>query len=164
MSNATTSPTLTIIGRIRTPWTAAAECPRHTMESDATCRVELDETYRAGLKSLETCTHAILLYWLDRAPRDVIVMQPPNDDTQHGVFALRAPGRPNPIGLAVVDIVSVEPDGLTVRHVDCFDGTPLLDIKPYFASTDSKPEARVGWHTRRARPLPPPTGGRAGGG
>lgn len=148
-------PELTIIGRIRTPWTRAEDCPRHTMETDTLCRVEIDAPYRPGLQSLETCSHAILLYWLDRADRDVVTLTPPNDDVAHGVFALRAPGRPNPIGLAVVDVVKVEPDGLVVRHVDCFDGSPLLDIKPYFATTDSKPDARVGWHESRAKPLAP---------
>ena len=150
----TDKPELTIIGHIRTPWAKAEDCPRNAMETDVDCRVEVDEPYRDGLKSLETCTHAILLYWLDRAPRDVITLTPPNDTVTHGVFALRAPGRPNPIGMAVVDIVRVEPDGLVVRHVDCFDGTPLLDIKPYFASVDSKPDAQVGWHESRAKPLP----------
>ncbi len=148
------NPELTIIGRIRTPWTKVENCPRNAMETDVDCRVEVDEPYRDGLKSLETCTHAILLYWLDRAPRDVITLTPPNDTVTHGVFALRAPGRPNPIGIAVVDIVQVEPDGLVVRHVDCFDGTPLIDIKPYFASVDSKAGAHVGWHEQRAKPLP----------
>ncbi len=148
-------PELTYIGRIRTPWTKSGECPHNAMESDVECRVEVDEPYRAGLKSLETCTHAILLYWLDRAPRDVLTLTPPNDAVAHGVFALRAPVRPNPIGLAVVDIVGVDADGLTIRHIDCYDGTPLLDIKPYHASVDSKPDARVGWHETRANPLPP---------
>jgi tRNA-Thr(GGU) m(6)t(6)A37 methyltransferase TsaA len=151
----TEDPKLTFIGRIRTPWTESAHCPRNAMETDETCRVEVDEPYRDGLKSLETCTHAILLYWLDRARRDVVTVKPPHDDKSHGVFALRSPVRPNPIGLAVADIVSVGPDGLLVRHVDCFDGTPLIDIKPYFASVDSKPDARVGWHENRAHPMPP---------
>jgi tRNA-Thr(GGU) m(6)t(6)A37 methyltransferase TsaA len=148
-------PELTIIGRICTPWTKAEDCPRNAMETDVACRVEVDAPYRDGLKSLETCSHAILLTWFDRAPRDVITLTPPNDTAAHGVFALRAPGRPNPIGLTVVNIVRVEPDGLVVRHVDCLDGTPLIDIKPYFASVDSKPDARVGWHEMRANPLPP---------
>ncbi len=151
----TDAPTLTVIGHIETPWTRAEDCPRNAMETETVCRVVLDPAYRAGLASLETCTHVFLLYWLDRADRGTITLTPPNDTETHGVFALRAPGRPNPIGLAVADLVAVAGDGLLVRHVDCFDGTPLLDIKPYFASTDSKPQARVGWHERRARPLPP---------
>jgi len=148
-------PVLTVIGRVRTPWKTQEDCPRNAMESDAECRVAVDPPFRDGLKSLETCSHAILLTWFDRAPRDVITLTPPNDTAEHGVFALRAPGRPNPIGVTVADIVRVETDGLIVRHVDCLDGTPLLDIKPYFASVDCKPDARVGWHETRTRPLPP---------
>ncbi|MEJ8571890.1 tRNA (N6-threonylcarbamoyladenosine(37)-N6)-methyltransferase TrmO [Microbaculum marinum] len=145
--------TLTFIGRIHTPWTQTGNCPRNSMESDEICSISVDQPYRTGLASLETCTHAIVLYWLHDAARNVTTLTPPNDHVSHGVFALRSPVRPNPIGLSVVDIVAVEADGLRVRHIDCLDGTPLLDIKPYFASTDSKPDARVGWHERRSRPL-----------
>jgi tRNA-Thr(GGU) m(6)t(6)A37 methyltransferase TsaA len=148
-------PTLTFIGRIRTPWTRAEDCPRNAMETEEICRIVVDAPYRPALASLETCTHAFVLYWLDKAPRDLVTLKPPSDDKTHGVFAMRAPGRPNPIGLSVVDIIEVEADGLGVRHIDCLDGTPLIDIKPYFASTDSKPDARVGWHQHRAVPLAP---------
>lgn len=146
---------LVYIGRVRTPWASPEECPRNSMESDALCTVEIDPPYDQALASLETCSHVILLYWLNQAKRDRLVQHPPMDDRPHGAFALRTPNRPNPIGLAVADLVAVQGHRLTVRHVDCVDGTPLLDIKPYFASTDAKPDARVGWHERRARPLPP---------
>lgn len=146
---------LTFIGRIRTPWKGPDECPRNSMESDALCTVELDPPYHEGLLSIESCTHVILLYWLNQAARDRLVHRPPMDDKAHGTFALRTPNRTNPIGLAVADLVAVDGNRLTVRHVDCVDGTPLLDIKPYFASTDSKPDARVGWHEERSRPLAP---------
>lgn len=146
---------LTPIGRIRTPWTRTDECPRNSMESEALCRVEVDEAFRPALTSLEACSHVVLLYWLHEARRDLLTVTPKSDDTAHGVFALRSPSRPNPVGFAVADVVSVDPAGFEIRHVDCLDGTPLLDIKPYFASTDAKPDARVGWHERRKNPLPP---------
>ena len=66
-----------------------------------------------------------------------------------GTFALRSPVRPNPIAASVVRLVKVEGLRLSVVGLDCRDGTPLLDIKPYFASTDAVPEAVVGWHARR---------------
>lgn len=125
------------------------------MESDKLCTVELDPPYEQGLKGIESCTHLILLYWLDQADRDRLVHNPPMDDKPYGTFALRTPNRTNPIGLAVADLVKVEGNILTVRHVDCVDGTPLIDIKPYFASVDCKPDARVGWHEKRKNPLPP---------
>jgi tRNA-Thr(GGU) m(6)t(6)A37 methyltransferase TsaA len=153
---------LVFIGRIRTPWRERSACPRNSRESGETARVEIDAAFRPALLDLDTATHVILLYWLDRARRDLLVQSPPFDDRPHGTFALRSPNRPNPIGLSVCELVSVEPGGLIVRHIDCLDGTPLLDIKPYFASTDSVPQARVGWHERRAfpglrpvRPSPP---------
>jgi tRNA (Thr-GGU) A37 N-methylase len=62
---------------------------------------------------------------------------------------LRSPARPNPIALSVVELVAVAGPELRVRGLDCLDGTPLLDLKPYFASTDARPAARVGWHAAR---------------
>ena len=145
------------IGRVRTPWRTPAECPRNTMETDEPATVEVDAPFRPGLASLDGVTHVILLYWLDRADRRRLVQTPRHDDRPHGTFALRSPNRPNPIGLAVADLLAVDVAAgrLDVRHVDCADGTPLLDIKPYFASTDSKPDAVVPWHRDRATPLPP---------
>jgi tRNA-Thr(GGU) m(6)t(6)A37 methyltransferase TsaA len=145
------------IGTIRTPWVRRADCPKNTAESDAVCTVEVDARWAAGLRDVATCSHLILLYWMDEAPRDLVVQAPRHYGVAHGVFALRTPARPNPIALAVVELLGVEllgVDGarLRVRGLDCRDGTPLLDIKPYFASTDARPEARVGWHERRGAP------------
>jgi len=130
------------IGRIRTPFKSRAECPRNTAESDAVGRVELDVRFAAGLEDLGLYSHLCLLYWMDQAPRDMIVQTPRHYGEPHGVFALRTPARPNPIALAVVDLLAIEAGTLHVRGLDCIDGTPLIDIKPYFASTDSFPSAK----------------------
>ena len=130
------------IGRIRTPFKSRAECPRNTAASDAVGRVELDPRYAAGLADLALYSHAFLLYWMDQARRDLIQQVPAHLTQPRGTFALRSPVRPNPIALAAVELLSIEGTTLTVRKVDCIDGTPLLDIKPYFASTDSFPQAR----------------------
>jgi tRNA-Thr(GGU) m(6)t(6)A37 methyltransferase TsaA len=140
---------LYFIGRIRTPWWTVAECPKNSGEADAVCTIELDSCYTPGLKDVETCTHLIVLYWMSEARRDLLVQQPRIYPVPHGAFALRSPMRPNPIALSVVELLGVEGATLRVRGIDCLDGTPLLDIKPYFASTDSKPGARVGWHEKR---------------
>ena len=140
---------LYFIGRIRTPWTRREDCPKNSDEAEAVCTIALDPRWAAGLKDVATCTHLIVLYWMDQAPRDMIVQTPRHYGEPHGVFALRTPARPNPIALAVVDLLAIEAGALHVRGLDCIDGTPLLDIKPYFASTDAKPTARVGWHERR---------------
>jgi tRNA-Thr(GGU) m(6)t(6)A37 methyltransferase TsaA len=133
---------LHFIGRIRTPFRTRADCPKNTAQSDAVGRVELDPRYAAGLKDLALYSHAILLYWMNEARRDLIEQVPAHLGRPRGTFALRSPVRPNPIALAVVEIVDVKDNIVTVRNVDCIDGTPLIDIKPYFSSTDSFPDAR----------------------
>jgi tRNA (Thr-GGU) A37 N-methylase len=80
-----------------------------------------------------------------------VLQAPRHYAEQRGTFALRSPVRPNPIALSVVRLVGIDGDVLSVVGLDCLDGTPLLDIKPYFASTDSVPDASVGWHSRRSR-------------
>jgi tRNA (Thr-GGU) A37 N-methylase len=79
---------------------------------------------------------------MDQARRDLIEQVPAHLAEPRGTFALRSPVRPNPVALAAVELVRIEGSILTVRHVDCVDGTPLIDIKPYFASTDSFPQAK----------------------
>ncbi len=130
------------IGRIRTPFKTRDDCPKNTAQSDAVGRVELEPRYAAGLMDLRLYSHAILLYWMDQARRDLVVQVPAHLGHPRGTFALRSPARPNPISLAVVEILEIEGSVLTVRSVDCVDGTPLVDIKPYFASVDSVPGAR----------------------
>jgi tRNA-Thr(GGU) m(6)t(6)A37 methyltransferase TsaA len=130
------------IGRIRTPFKTRGECPKNTAESQAIGRVELDPRYAAGLEDVELYSHLWLLYWMHEARRDLIQQVPAYLDHPRGTFALRSPVRPNPIAMAAVELISVNGATLTVRKVDCVDGTPLLDIKPYFASTDSFPGAR----------------------
>jgi tRNA-Thr(GGU) m(6)t(6)A37 methyltransferase TsaA len=139
------------IGRIRTPWHQREECPKNVRESDAVCTIELDARWAEGLKGLETASHVLLLYWMDQARRDLVVQAPRHYAEERGTFALRSPARPNPIALAVARLVRIEGNRLTIVGIDCLDNTPLLDIKPYFASTDSVPDAVVGWHAARKR-------------
>lgn len=136
------------IGRIHTPWSERKDCPKNARESDAVCTVELDARFAPGLKDVETCSHLVLLYWMDRAPRNLVLQTPSHYGTQRGTFALRSPARPNPIAMSVVKLLGIDGNTLSVVGLDCLDGTPLLDIKPYFASTDSVPDATVGWHRR----------------
>ena len=142
---------LYFIGRIHTPWKERKDCPKNARESDAICTVELDERYRDGLKDVETCSHLVLLYWMDKSPRNLLLQVPGHYGVQHGTFALRSPARPNPVAMSVVKLIRVEGRTLSVSGLDCLDGTPLLDIKPYFASTDSVPDAVVGWHKGQQR-------------
>lgn len=132
------------IGRIRTPWTNRADCPKNARGSDAVCSIELDPRYAAALDGVATCTHLVVLYFMDRVRRDLLVQVPRHGD-RRGTFALRSPVRPNPIAMSVVRLVRVDGTTLSVVGLDCLDGTPLIDIKPYFASVDSVPNAVVGW-------------------
>jgi len=139
---------LYFIGRIRTPWVDRETCPKNARESEAPCTIKVDVRWAAALKGVETCTHLVVLYWMDRSRRDLVVQVPRQYGVGRGTFALRSPARPNPIAMSVVRLLEI--DGCRVRVVglDCLDNTPLLDIKPYFASTDAVTEAVVGWHAQ----------------
>ena len=129
------------IGRIRTPFKSRSECPKNSAQSNTVGRIEVDPLYAAGLQDLVRFSHVWLLYWMDQARRDLVLQVPAYLGHPRGTFALRSPVRPNPIALAAVELLSIEGAALSVRGVDCLDGTPLLDIKPYFASTDCFPNA-----------------------
>jgi tRNA-Thr(GGU) m(6)t(6)A37 methyltransferase TsaA len=137
------------IGRIRTPWKHRDDCPKNARESDAVCEIEIDPRWAAALTGIETCSHLLVLYWMDRARRDLVLQKPRHYGEPRGTFALRSPVRPNPIAASVVRLKAVEGTRLSVVGLDCLDGTPLVDLKPYFASTDAVPEAVVGWHAER---------------
>jgi tRNA-Thr(GGU) m(6)t(6)A37 methyltransferase TsaA len=138
------------IGRIRTPWKTRDECPKNARESDAVCTIEVDPRWERALTGIETCSHLLVLYWMDRARRDLVLQAPRHYKEPRGTFALRSPVRPNPIAASVVRLVKVAGTSLSVVGLDCLDGTPLLDLKPYFASTDAVPDAVVGWHAERS--------------
>lgn len=136
---------LRFIGVIHTPFAAAANCPRQSQVSEVTAALEVFPEYAPGLRDVERCSHLFVLYWLDRADRGMLDAKPPFDAETHGVFATRSPHRPNPIGLSVVELLERDGNTLRIRGMDCIDGTPLLDIKPYAPAIDSRPKAKVGW-------------------
>jgi tRNA-Thr(GGU) m(6)t(6)A37 methyltransferase TsaA len=137
------------IGRIHTPWKRREDCPKNPRETAAECTIVLDPRWVGGLQGLESVSHVVVLYWMDRARRDLVLQAPHHYPERRGTFALRSPVRPNPIAVSVAQLVGIEGNKLTVVGLDCVDDTPLLDLKPYFASTDSVPEASVGWHAGR---------------
>jgi tRNA-Thr(GGU) m(6)t(6)A37 methyltransferase TsaA len=138
------------VGRIRTPWTRREDCPKNARESEAVCRIEVDPRWAPALKDVETCSHLVVLYWMDKARRDLALQVPRHYGEQRGTFALRSPARPNPIAMSVVRLLKVDGTQLSVQGLDCLDDTPLIDLKPYFASTDAVPEAVTGWHAQRS--------------
>lgn len=134
---------LRFIGRLRSPW-ARGNCPKNLREArelGGEFRAEIDLPFRPGLQGLVAGMPVILLYWTGLARRDMIVLHPSHRDVPTGVFALRAPSRPNPIAVAVVRLRTVDfaTGVLEVDALDAFDGTPLLDIKPWLPSVDVPP-------------------------
>lgn len=130
------------IGRIRSPWRGREDCPKNMAQArlaGGDAMVEIDAPYRAGLEGLAGFTHAFLLTWLDRSRRDLIVQKPRHAEAPRGVFALRSPVRPNPIGLHLVELGGIDLTAGTIRlaAIDVLDGTPLIDIKPYFGTVDA---------------------------
>jgi len=107
--------------------------------------VELFPKFGQGLRDLDGFSHIILIYHLHRSVGYSLLVIPFLDSVERGVFATRAPRRPNAIGLSVVRLVRVEDDTLHVEDIDILDGTPLLDIKPYVPEFDRNLGDRVGW-------------------
>jgi tRNA-Thr(GGU) m(6)t(6)A37 methyltransferase TsaA len=107
--------------------------------------VEVFEAFQGGLKDLDGFSHIILLYHLHRSRGFRLHVVPFMDSEPRGLFATRAPKRPNPIGLSVVQLEKIEDGVLHIRDVDILDGTPLLDIKPYVPRFDAPMKVRIGW-------------------
>jgi tRNA-Thr(GGU) m(6)t(6)A37 methyltransferase TsaA len=140
------------IGRIRTPWRQRSDCPKNANEARAAgiaCTIEVEPRYAAALAEVATCSHLLVLYWMHQARRDLVIQSPRHYSRPRGTFALRSPVRPNPIAASVVELKRVDGARLNVIGLDCLDGTPLLDLKPYFASADAVAEATVGWHDQQ---------------
>ena len=134
------------IGTIHTPFTRGEGTPIQPAASDgAEGTIEVDEEYAAGLADLERFERIWVLFYLDRVTTTRLKVVPYRDTVERGVFATRAPCRPNRIGLSPVRLLSVDGTVLHVADVDMLDGSPLLDIKPYAVKFDSFPDARSGW-------------------
>lgn len=140
---------LVFIGLVRSAWTAHSAAPKNptrARETGAGARLEIAPPYRAGLAGLAAYSHVIVLGWLDQARRDLVTLHPKHVAEPTGVFALRSPIRPNPIGLSVARILAVDAAAgiVTLDAIDFLDGTPLIDLKPYRPGIDSVPDAVVG--------------------
>jgi tRNA-Thr(GGU) m(6)t(6)A37 methyltransferase TsaA len=137
---------IVFIGRVRSPWRERGDCPKNmraALETGQRASLVLDQPYREGLLGLASYSHAHVLTWLDRAPRNLIVQKPRHAPEAKGVFALRSPIRPNPAGLHTVRLLAIDPESgvIELEAIDALDGTPIIDIKPYFPSVDSIPDA-----------------------
>jgi len=135
------------IGVIRTPFESPDGMPIQPVGADATeGTLEVEESYADGLQDLNGFSHCILLYHFHAtADTASLRVEPFLDDEKRGVFATRAPQRPNQIGLSVVEIDSVTEHEVSVRGIDVVDQTPLLDIKPFVPDFDVPGDADTGW-------------------
>jgi len=134
------------IGVVHTPHVDPSKTPiqpRYAEGIQGT--VEVFPEFEDGLKDIEGFSHVVLLYHLHRAKKARLTVVPYLDDTPRGVFATRAPSRPNPIGMSVVRLLRREGRILHIENVDILDGTPLLDIKPHIARFGVADSVRSGW-------------------
>ncbi|UCF56628.1 MAG: tRNA (N6-threonylcarbamoyladenosine(37)-N6)-methyltransferase TrmO [Deltaproteobacteria bacterium] len=134
------------IGILKTPYKSKSGMPiQGVFAPESKGRAEIFEKYEPGLKDIEGFSHLILLYVFHRSKGYELICRPYMEDKLHGVFAIRAPRRPNPIGLSVVRLEKREGNILHLAEVDMLDGTPLLDIKPFVPKFDHRKNVRVGW-------------------
>lgn len=139
------------IGTVRSPFARAAGMPiQPSRAQGAAGRLELEPQFWPGLKDLDGFSHLLLVSHLHRTGAAPLEVVPFLDTRARGVFATRAPARPNPIGISILRIVRLEAGCVHVADLDLLDGTPILDIKPYVPEFDARPDASLGWYAHAA--------------
>ncbi|MFX0105845.1 MAG: tRNA (N6-threonylcarbamoyladenosine(37)-N6)-methyltransferase TrmO [Candidatus Hodarchaeota archaeon] len=134
------------IGIIHTPFKTLKGIPIQSMMSDAKGTIEIFSEYISGLKDLSGFSHIYCLYFFDMVKLPVSLQSKPFlDDDVKGVFAIRTPFRPNPIGLSIFEVLDIKENNINVKNVDLLDKTPILDIKPYIPHFDNVKTNKIGW-------------------
>ncbi|MBN1301025.1 MAG: tRNA (N6-threonylcarbamoyladenosine(37)-N6)-methyltransferase TrmO [Melioribacteraceae bacterium] len=134
------------IGVIRSPHKTPEGIPIQPVGAEGVkAEIELLEEYQEGLKDLENFSHLIVIYHFHKSQGFDLIVKPYLQEESHGVFATRAPKRPNPIGLSVLKLNKIVNNVLYVENVDILDGTPVLDIKPYVSRFDFVQKEKIGW-------------------
>jgi len=142
------------IGIIHSPFKEIEGVPIHPRGAKGIVGlIEIRKELEGGLRDLDGFSHIILLYHFHLSKDYSLSIVPFLDDTPHGVFATRAPKRPNPIGLSVVKLIKIEKNILHIENIDIVDGTPLLDIKPYIKEFKDSEKVRIGWLTEKANKI-----------
>ncbi len=143
------------IGIIRTPFKEPKGTPIQASEGcGVKGTVEIFPEYSEGLKDLEDFSHVILIYHFHMSKTARLLVKPFLDEKQHGIFAIRGPSRPNPIGLSVVRLEKIEKNVLHIQDIDIVDETPLLDVKPYVPAFDQREGSKIGWLKEKLGKLP----------
>ena len=134
------------IGIIHTPFREPKGTPIQAVASQgAEGTVEVFKKYQAGLEGLDGFSHIILIYHFHLSKEPQLKVKPFMDDQKYGLFSTRAPARPNPIGISIVQLSKIEGNTIHVKDLDIVDGTPLLDIKPYVPEIDNRDTREIGW-------------------
>jgi len=143
-----------LIGVIHSPFKEPEGTPIQPASAKGTNGiVGIFPEYAEGLKDIEGFSHIILLYHFHLSKGSALIAKPYMDNEMHGIFAMRGPSRPNPIGISVVRLVKVEGNMLHIQDVDIVDGTPLLDVKPYIPEFDIREVERIGWLEKNVHKL-----------
>lgn len=130
------------IGIVQSSYKDRKDAPRQGKFSDETSILVLEETYLPALTTIEELSHIIVLYWGNKANREILESPTPwSPDVIRGVFTTRSPNRPNPIAFCVCKIINIDGNKIEVSGLDALDGSPLLDIKAYAPDVDCYPEA-----------------------
>lgn len=138
------------IGVIHSPFNSLDDMPIQPSGAEGIKgTVVVDEKYIDGLSDLDGFSHLILIYHFHLSDGFSLKVKPFLDDTERGLFATRAPRRPNAIGISVVKLTGVDGGTLRIENVDIIDGTPLLDIKPYVPEFDCANNIKTGWLSDR---------------
>ncbi|CAA7600645.1 tRNA-Thr(GGU) m(6)t(6)A37 methyltransferase TsaA [Acididesulfobacillus acetoxydans] len=134
------------IGTIHTPYFSLNAPPQPNKNASGEFWLSLDEEYVPALERLESYTHIYVLFYMDKAAKPNLTADPPwAPGVEVGLFASRSPHRPNPIGLSIVEVKEISGNEIVISGIDVFNGTPLLDIKPYIHALDCKEDANDGW-------------------
>jgi len=143
------------IGIIHSPFKEAKGVPiQPSAAKGIEGKVEIFPEYTEGLEDIGNFSHIFLIYHLHLSRKYSLKVKPYMDDKERGVFATRAPSRPNPIGISVVELLEVDGNMLHIKNVDIVDGTPLLDIKPYVPEFDIHNVKKIGWLEKNVHKLP----------
>jgi len=143
------------IGVIHSPFKEPRGTPIQSAGAKGICgTVEIFLEYAEGLHDVEGFSHIFLIYHFHLSRKVSLKAKPFMDDKTHGIFAIRGPSRPNPIGVSIVRLVRIEKNILHVEDLDIVDGTPLLDIKPYVPEFDIREVKKTGWLEKNVHKLP----------
>jgi len=134
------------IGIINTPFKHPKGTPIQSVGGeDISAAIEIFPEYTDGLKDIEGFSHLILIYHMHLVKKYNLKVTPFLGHSEHGIFSMRAPVRPNPVGSSIVRLEKVEGNLLYINEIDILDGTPLLDLKPFIPIFDTRAAVRTGW-------------------